>query len=780
MMKAEINRSRFGAVQTIALAISSTLAGTSAIAQDFALEEIVVTAQKRVSSLQDVPISVSAVSGESLSESGLTDLESLQAYVPNLAVKQGVLGNNIAIRGVASGDNQSFEQSVGMYVDGIAYPRAPLSKVPMFDMERVEVVRGPQSILFGKNSIGGAISMTSAKPTSEFEGSVSGRIETEHDEHELQVVVNGALTDSVYGRLALHKREIDGWVDNEVSGTGKSEEEVVRASLLWETNDLVVFFKAEVGEFEDTNSRNMDVQSTVGSVGGLNWLEYANQLDVATNGADANSLSAAALDYNHSAQDSYYDSSYKNFTLQADYETSIGQFSSITAYVSYDYDQLIDLDFTGSPMLAGYGEESYDQYSQEFRLVSPGGERVDYILGAFYQESDLSYDDDIRVPANSIIPQALATNPAAALLSGSKTSRAFEQDSSVTAVFAQLTWNVSEEFRTIWGLRYTHEKKDAKRDQLNSSGPLGDGGVVVGDHSVLDALYSSLGIEENSQNDNLSSHTVSPLITIQWDVTDNVMLYASYTEGYKSGGFDLRSNADPVEGVGFPGGPTGVWEFDEEKAKAFELGAKSSLFDGRAELNLALYRTEYTDLQSAIYDSRIGYNVQNVGEADIQGFEIEALAQVTENLSASLMMGYINAEFEEVETDTPTGTVDLADDWNFANTPEKTASLKLMYNTSLGSLGDLALSAGVSYRDETQIFPQVESLVDENSYTLWDASAVWYSADEHWTVGLHGKNLTDEEYRVGGYNFANLGGDESIIGYYGNPRTVSLNFGYNF
>jgi len=153
---------------------------------------------------------------------------------------------------------------------------------------------------------------------------------------------------------------------------------------------------------------------------------------------------------------------------------------------------------------------------------------------------------------------------------------------------------------------------------------------------------------------------------------------------------------------------------------------------------------------------------------------------VTESLSASLMLGYINAEYLEVETDAPGGVVDVADDWAFANTPEKTASIKLMYQKTIGSLGEISLSAGASYRSETQIFPQVESLIDENNYTLWDASAVWYSADEHWTVGLHGKNLTDEEYRVGGYNFANLGGDESIIGYYGNPRTVSLNFGYNF
>jgi outer membrane receptor protein involved in Fe transport len=200
----------------LAAAISMAAWPGIAVAQEetFLLEEVIVTAQKREQSLQDVPISVNAVTGAKMAEAGINNLEDMTAYVPNLTMNQTGIGTNISIRGISSGINQGFEQSVGQYVDGIYYGRAQLARAPFMDLERVEVLRGPQSILFGKNSIAGAISMITAKPTEEFEGSLTALYEPDHGEQDVRLVLSGPLADNLYGRIAIMDRTIDGYYDN--------------------------------------------------------------------------------------------------------------------------------------------------------------------------------------------------------------------------------------------------------------------------------------------------------------------------------------------------------------------------------------------------------------------------------------------------------------------------------------------------------------------------------------------------------------------------------------
>lgn len=794
----------YALLQPLAMAIGMTVTSTAAVAEDFLLEEIIVTAQKRAQSLQDVPVSVNAVTGKQMAESGITNLQDMQAMVPNLTLNQTGIGTNIGIRGIASGTNQAFEQSVGMYVDGVAYPRAQLTRVPMFDMERVEVVRGPQSILFGKNSIAGAVSLITAKPSDEFEASISGRFEPEHDEQEVQLMVNGALTENLAGRLALYKREIDGWVENDLSGDGQTEEEVVRGSLLWDvSDDLTVTFKAELGQFDVSDNRNIDIYGTEGTVAGMTWLEYANVLDLAANGAAASPASDPTLNYSNPTQEEFSKNDTKNYTLQVDYNTQLGTLTSVTSYVGYEYTELCDCDFFGTPVFNAELGEDYDQYSQEFRLVSPGGETLDYIVGAFLQKTDMDYTDSIDIPTDSVIPQALLLDPAVgaagALMAGSSTVREFEQEADMAAVFAQVTWNINDELRLILGGRYTQEDKEATRTQTNIAGPLGDGGqhpLLPAGFTVLDALIAGFNIEENNQNGKRDESAFTPLVTLQWDLTEDIMGYASYTEGFKSGGFDLRSNADPVAGVGFPGGPTGAWEFEEEKAKSIELGAKISLLDGAAELNAALYRTEYTDLQVSIFDGTLGFNVDNAGEAITQGLELDGRWRVSEGLTLSGALAYLDFEYEKFpsgqcyfgQTDNIAPIGDGLCDYKGKTeryTSEWTASLTADYIYPVGDRLEARATLDLQYSDEFLIAPTIDPGVSQDAYTKVNLRLALSSVEGDWEVALMGKNLTDEEvtnYAAELPTAASLTGG-AASGYFAfmdRPRTVELQGRYRF
>jgi iron complex outermembrane receptor protein len=252
----------------LAVAISATAATSNASL----LEEIVVTAQQRAESLQDVPVSVAAVTAAKISDSGIVDLQGLSELVPNFSINETGISTTVTIRGISSGINPGFEQSVGMYNDGIFYGRDQLARVPMIDMERVEVLRGPQGILFGKNSIAGAVSQISAKPTDEFEGSITALYEPDHGETDLRLVLSGPLTDSLSGRLAFLTRDLDGYMKNTASGQDEQneDEQVIRGTLRWNVNDNVTANLKHSQSTFDVVGRNMEVYQSFGHLEALN------------------------------------------------------------------------------------------------------------------------------------------------------------------------------------------------------------------------------------------------------------------------------------------------------------------------------------------------------------------------------------------------------------------------------------------------------------------------------------------------------------------------------
>lgn len=633
----------------MAVAVSAIALTTNAAT----LEEIVVTAQQRAESLQDVPVSVAAVTAKKISDSGIVDLQGLSELVPNFSINETGISTTVTIRGISSGINSGFEQSVGMYNDGIFYGRDQLARVPMIDMERVEVLRGPQGILFGKNSIAGAVSQISAKPTDEFEGSVTALYEPDHGETDLRMVLSGPLTDNLSGRLAVMTRELDGYVKNTELGVDEQneDEQVVRATLRWDVNDSVTATLKSSQSTFDVLGRNMEVYQSFGHLEALNSVY---------NSPTAPWSVDTELNYIADNNGHFSNNEVNNSTLTVDWDLEGLTLTSVTGYVDYEFTESCDCDFTGAPVFDAGRQEEYQQLSQEFRVTSDLGSNFDYIAGLFFQDTDLTYADQIQLPDPTVVNTALGLLGAGALqpfAPGSSTDRTFNQEGEVIALFAQSTWSVSEALRLTVGGRYTEEKKDANRQQRHKANAAFGGQympAVTADpvSGAYNVLYGIFAIEAYDQiNGKLDDSSFSPVVTMEWDANPDTMVYATWTKGYKSGGFDARSNGHPDASVnnGLKSGAaiTGSWEFANEEATSVELGSKMSLADGAAELSVAWYMTDYTDLQVSQFDGTLGFNVTNAGEAKVQGIEADGRWALTDNITLTGSVAYLDFNYEK-------------------------------------------------------------------------------------------------------------------------------------
>lgn len=772
----------------LGLGLALIASAAPAHSNSLVLEEVVVTAQKRPQNLMDVPVSVSSLNGDQMQAMSLNNMDAISAYVPNLTMNQTGIGTVLAIRGISSGINQGFEQSVGQYMDGVYYGRAHLVRGPMVDMDRIEVLRGPQSILFGKNSIAGAVSMHTAKPTDEFEGKISVLYETEHDERDVRAVLSGPLTESLTARLALLDREMDGYYDNTTLGRDESgdDEQMVRLTLQWMINDdTTATLKVEDGSF-DTEGRNLEIVNPAGA-------PYAGVLALLTGGAY---VQDTAQNYRRQSGGDSSNTDTENITLTLEHEAGDFTFTSISAYNAYDMSELCDCDFVGAPVFDASQAEDYEQFSQEFRIASPAGDTIEYIAGVYYQTSELEYRDSLNLPANSVLIPALTPllgfAPSFAL--GSSSKRLFQQDSDLWSAFAQVTWNISDDTRLTVGARYTDEQKDASRKQTH----VAPGGIELPAGSPADPFNIVYGLIRFEPYDTVkrsrSETALTPLVTLQHDFNEDVMAYATYTTGFKSGGFDARSNAHPDPAVfnALYAGVVdivGVFEFEEEEAESIELGAKFTLAGGAAELNAALFRTEYTDLQTSQYDGSVGFNVTNAAEATSQGLELDGRWRVTSGLTLNGSLALLDFEYDEFpnaecyfgQVPDSAGYPGLCDAGGKEReyTPDVQATLGLNYAAALNNGLQWQAGIDVIYSDDYFATPTLDPNLHQDAFVKVNARLSLMSADDQWEVALIGKNLTDEEVMTFG-NKAPLattltgGAGAFYYAFYDRPRTLAL------
>jgi iron complex outermembrane receptor protein len=783
------------------------------------LEEIVVTAQQRAQSLQDVPVSVSAVSAEKMSNAGVVDLEGLSTYVPNFSINETGISTSITIRGISSGINPGFEQSVGMYNDGVFYGRDQLARVPLFDLERVEVLRGTQSILFGKNSIAGAVSQISAKPTDEFEGSITGLYEPDADEQDLRLILSGPLTDNLRGRLSIMDRQQDGYFKNTTLNRDEQieEESFIRGSLVWDvTDNMTASLKVSQAKF-DTEGRNIEVFNSVdnGEPGSVDHLTVLNSIQSAL----GRPLVDGELDRVRDNNGDTSESEVNNITLNVEWALEGLTISSTTAMVDYETNALCDCDFSGAVVFDASFNEEYEQFSQEFRFTSELGNTFDYIGGLFYQTSELDFSDSIDLPLNGILPIAInglspAAAPIAALAPGASTKRSFINDSDLWSAFLQVTWNVNDELRLTVGGRYTDESKEASRDQRHYTGagtivPLSDTPWALDPSNLgtYENLFGLFSIESyDTIKGDLDDTSFSPVVTTQWDMSDETMLYATWTKGFKSGGFDARSNGHPDKDVnngqnvarilrGQDGSITGSFEFDREEAETIELGAKMTLADGAEEVNVAIYRTEFTDLQTSQFDGVLGFNVTNAGEATVQGLEVDGRWALTDSLVLTASGAYLDFNFDEF----PNSQCAFGQAPNSADfpglcdqsgkrkeyTPEYQFNMGANWETAITDGIMLKVSADVNYMDDFLYAATLDEETRQDASTVVNARLALAAVDNVWEVSLIGRNLTDEEILNFGGNTPlastlTQGTGNSYYAFVNRPRNVAIQVNYFF
>ena len=824
------------------------------------LEEVVVTAQLREQSLQDVPVSVSAISGEKMMEAGLSKIEDLQAYVPNFTMTESSIGTDIYIRGIGSGENQGFEQSVGMYVDGIYYGRAQLARAPFLDLSRVEVLRGPQNILLGKNSIAGAINISTASPTDETEISIQGTYEPNLNERVFDFVASGALSDNLNGRFAMRQRRTDGFVENQVLDRDEAsrDEATYRIKLGWDSGkDFDAQLKLEMGSFDvvgrqseiiSDNPSDSDIFLFTGRTYGeiLNNTVFPDTGDVGDilgslpaglraliqlqdNGsilnmqADDSVLDSTADRKRHSNGD-FSNNDTQNITINLNWYRNDNTFTSITGYMAYQYDEECDCDFTGSPLFQVVMEEEYKQFSQEFRWISAPGERLDLIAGAYFQYNELYFFDSIVLPS-TLIPQlinaadileggnrgdfdpgadastgfeAIGIGDAGNSLIDIRSPRDFKSDSIIASAFVQGTWILTDTLRLTLGGRYTYEKKSGSR-RLEFGLP--DGSILpIGETDTAAAV--TFAAERHDLKGKRTESQFAPLLNLQWDISDLTMAYFSARRGFKSGGYDARSNASP-SAEPTPSNPNatvpnprvliGSFEFEEERATSYELGVKTSFLDGAAELNTALFYTKFDNLQVSVFDGTLGFNVGNAAGATTQGIEFDGRIALSEHFILGAGLAFLDFEFQDhklgtciqdQESDHPNGiNCDYSGDTN-QYAADYSGNILLGYESNLGDSFIVRANLDTIFTDDYHPSPNLDDRVKQDAFVQYNGRVALSSNDGQWEVALVGKNLTDELVLLYAVDTPVakkvIAGTTTHHGFTNPPRTIALQASYRW
>ena len=786
----------------LATTVAALAAGAMALPASAAtLEEVVVTATKRAESLQDVSISMLAVSGETIREESITKMEDLTNSMPAVTVTSNPIGNFIFIRGIGSSTNQGIEQSVSMFHDGIYMGRHQLSRAPFMDIERVEVLRGPQSIMFGKNTVGGALSVIAAKPTQENEAMVSV-LAGQDGEQEVNLMVSGGLTDNVAGRFAYRDYQYDGFMTNLATGNDEagSDDWTARGTLVWDVDDQTsVTFKHEASEFNQTgrnmqasvnnpfalgaffnglisqlaehysgsSSESLDDQRIVINDGGLGLIAIG-----AFGGAFEDAATAAGLP--DKAEMSDNEMQVSTLTL----ETLIGDhtFTATAGLAHYEYVDVCDCDFGPLPLVQVDATEDYDQESLELRLTSPGGESIDYIVGAYFHNSDLRFDST-ETFGSSIAAPALGLTPSQ--VPNVARTYYFEQEQEQMSVFGSATWNMDDTTRLTLGLRYTEEEKTADRELFKrlAAGTVAEYDALPGSVTgFLDVgLWNGLlgTFEHELLGQKRTEEFVDWSFNLEHDISDDVMVYGLVSTGVKGGGFDARYLKNPeistttissgdelltnVPVAGFD-----KYEYEEEEALNMELGFKSTLLDGAMTFNATLFRTEITDLQVSIFDGGTAFLVDNAAEMTAQGVEFDVKWAATDSLTVSAAGAYLDNKFDSFPESpcwkrAPTsddaalcidGAQDASGEPNILS-PEFSMNLRLDHEMPVGNSLLLRSSVSAFYSDEHFTAADLDPVMAfQDAYTRVNLRLALGDAAGKWDVALIGKNITDEEVSV--------------------------------
>ena len=774
-------RHRSLAVALVAATLLPVSGGVRAAEEEPAartLEEIVVTARRREESLQEVPTSVAVISSEEILARGEANFDVIGQIVPNVHFESaggtsGIESPVVFVRGMGQADFIIVEDpAVGLYLDGVFMGRMVGQASDLVDVERIEVLRGPQGTLFGRNTIGGAINIVSKKPDDELGASI--RLGAGEDGLlEARGTVNVPLNDQWGARLSAFGREMDGYVDAlQYDGYELGSEDV------WGTRLMV---SGSVGEqlsvdFSIDYSRD---ESTPGALVPLNGVgvwdgeqkegpgqpgAFGNFWNVFYSGDPGSCTSPAGQASNRACYGSVWnaeryasnsvftdfegdqieaDQDIKiwgtNLTLGMDFEAV--SVKSITSYREFDIFLFNDLDFSPHIVFANsHPEYSQEQFSQELQLTGTGMDgRLSYVVGAYYfKEDGLEdiYNQIAHVPAISGGPPANFFQ-----------NLARQIDNESWALYGQVTFDITEALHLTVGTRYTESEKDFEMITERVTGTTVQPGL--------------LKTEENT-----------PMASLSYDLNANSMVYFTYSEGYRDGGFPARFTG--VVPVPLP-------NYEPEFVENFEVGYKTTLLDGRLRANVAAFRMDYTDMQISATSllPGVGDNTTkfNLGDANYQGFEIELTALITDDFMLGINVGHLDDEIDSlVGGGLISSGVLITEEHDLPFSPSWTLSITAAYDFKLPNGAVLTLRSDYSTKDDyyTRTENTVEAFTDD--YEILNASLTYRSPDEKWSLGLRARNLTDEFFFESRTTFSafQMGFGKPV-----RPRTVSAFFTYD-
>lgn len=744
------------------------------------LEEVVVTAQKREQNIQDVPISIIAISGDTLRSGGISRLEDMSASVPNFNFSETVSGGDaMFIRGIGSGVNFGFEQAVGQVIDGFFYGRSRFGRAAFLDIERIEILKGPQGALIGKNTTAGVINITTAKPTDEFEAWGAGTWEFEAAEgFNFEGAVSGPMTDNLKGRLALRYDGREGWVNNEFTGDDEQElnDYTLRATLVWDISDKFdATFMYQRGDF-NRDGRTAQL-STCGAIfrnfdpdgpGPAPAGALFNAIQATGEDCTAN-MSANVVNFrNGQPAIQQFDTDTNSFGLTLNWQLfGDHTLTSLTGYTDYDTLDDFDVDFSFAPIAGAEITENYEQWSQELRLTSPSGGRFEYIIGAFFQFTDHEV----------IFRRDFLALPPPLMLSGNLITT--NQEGDTYAAFGQFTWHIDDAWDMTVSGRYTHEKKDAIQTQtptaLFTNNPIfliPPFGPAAGRHDIT-----------GSRTEN----NFSPTVNLQWRPNEDTMLYASFARGFKGGGFDFQNDGHQALAAS-------KFEFKDEDVTSYEVGAKLTLLDGSAQFSINWFRSEFDNLQvSTINATTATFNVGNAASATTTGVEADVKWALSDRLFFNAAFAYLDAEFDSYP-DAPCHaglilsgncrgigmTTDLSGR-KLAFSPDVAASMSGQYILPITENLELTTFVQVNYTDDFALILDLDPNSFQESFAKVDASLTLSNPDRNWEISLIGRNLSDKRTR----NFSNdaQGGPVllgTIFSMVDPPRSIALQGRFRF
>ena len=735
------------------------------------MEEVVVTARRRAEGLQDAPIAVSAFTGDTLDYRGVISLDQVERFVPSLTLQNnpsfGGASNSASIylRGVGQKEFlPTTEPGVGLYVDGVYVARSVGAILDIVDVERLEVLRGPQGTLFGRNTIGGAIAIATQKPEpgGDLEGTLAVATGTD-DLMNVRGSIHVPVTDTFAIRASLASMDQDGYVERR-DGIDLGDDDTVtgRVSFGIEPNDkLSAVISVDVTrdrengpamellgiDFTDLSQLQGVVLAPPPPMAFIHNVTAAALgpgmpcavTDTAGNGITSNPASANCYDARYVGDDNqgtapaYSETNVYGVSATFEYELSDAlSLKSITAYRELQSEFARDGDHSPNRISQFADTLDQEQTTQEFQLLG-SRDRLNWVAGFYYFEEEGTNVNTLDFTVSNF-------------RSGGK----FENEA--WAIFAQGTYDLTDRLHLTLGGRYTEEEKSFLPDQIIYNNYYAGISNLVPPGNPLAALDAPF-LQAGSRilplvNKDIEIDEFTPMLNLSWDVTEDMMVYLSYSEGFKSGGFTQRVFPPIVAGFTAPPGTPDIDlipTYDPEFVDVIELGFKLGLLENRLRINGALFMTDYEELQVQVFNS-VAPVTQNIGEASIEGFELEVVAAPGNGWFVEASLSLLDAEYDSIDTNLTL----IGENFDFERVPETTASLGISKEIVNSDFGTVLLRADWSYRSETFNDAYNTPILETDSYDLIDASIRWTNPSEDWSVILSGSNLTDERYLVTG------------------------------